>query len=246
MAPHRNAHHLGLVDHGLDLLGAIMLVAAGVPAPDAAAGCPDLDGIGVLAQTTANGLAQVPRTVYLVAPRMGLFVLQLAAVMGVTVAGGAAEAQAGGVHARALEDALVDAVADMQTKAADLADGGQAVGEAVVCLLNGNGLLLQQRLHDPVGVVVGEVTGEVQVGIDQAGHNGLAGGVDGLEALGHVLHGAGILDLAILDEDERVLYGLATHAVDELAANDCIVAHVCSSLRNDGYSAPLPALWPME
>lgn len=52
------------------------------------------------------------------------------------------------------------------------------MGETVIGLLDGNGLLLEQRLHDPVGVVVGEVAGEVQVGVDEAGHDGLAGGVD--------------------------------------------------------------------
>ena len=46
--------------------------------------------------------------------------------------GNTAEAEAGGQNARALEDALVDAVANLDTKAADLADGGEAVGEAVV------------------------------------------------------------------------------------------------------------------
>ena len=46
VAPHGDADHLCLVDHGLDLLGAVVLVATGVPAPDAATGSPDLDGIG--------------------------------------------------------------------------------------------------------------------------------------------------------------------------------------------------------
>lgn len=111
--------------------------------------------------------------------------------MRVTVAGNAAEAEAGGQNARALEDALVDAVADLDTKAADLADGGETVGEAVVGLLDGDGLLLEERLHDPVGVIVGQVAREVQVGVDQAGKDGLAGGVDNLNALGKVLHGTG-------------------------------------------------------
>ena len=140
------------------------------------------------------------------------------------MAGGTAEAQAGGQDARSLEDALVDAVADLDAKAADLAHGGQAVGEAVIGLLDGDGLLLEQRLHDPVGVIVGEVAGEVQVGVDEAGHDGLAGGVDDLVALRGVLVGASVLDLAILvDENQGVLDRLGAGAVDELAADDCVL-----------------------
>ena len=231
VAPHGDADHLGLFDHGLNLLGAVVLVAAGVPAPDAATGSPDLDGIGVLAQATTDGLAQIPRTVDLIAPGVRFLVELLAAVVGVAVAGNAAEAKAGGQNARALEDALVDAVTDLDTKAADLADGGEAVGKAVVGLLDGDGLLLEERLHDPVGVIVGQVAREVQVGVDQAGKDGLAGGVDDLNALGKVLHGAGVLDLAVVvDENEGVLDRLGTGTVDELAANDCILSGHGSSL----------------
>ena len=147
------------------------------------------------------------------------------------MAGNAAEAKAGGQNARALEDALVDAVTDLDTKAADLADSGEAVGEAVVGLLDGDGLLLEERLHDPVGVIVGQVAREVQVGVDQAGKDGLAGGVDDLNALGKVLHGAGVLDLAVVvDENEGVLDRLGTGTVDELTANDCILSGHGSSL----------------
>ena len=147
------------------------------------------------------------------------------------MAGNAAEAKAGGQNARALEDALVDAVTDLDTKAADLADGGETVGEAVVGLLDGDGLLLEERLHDPIGVIVGQVAREVQVGVDQAGKDGLAGGVDDLNALGKVLHGAGVLDLAVVvDENEGVLDRLGTGTVDELAANDCILSGHGSSL----------------
>ena len=145
--------------------------------------------------------------------------------------GNAAEAQTGGQNARALEDALVDAVANLNTEAANLADGGEAVGEAVVGLLDGDGLLLEERLHDPIGVIVGQVAREVQVGVDQAGKDGLAGGVDDLNALGKVLHGAGVLDLAVVvDENEGVLDRLGTGTVDELAANDCILSGHGSSL----------------
>ena len=227
VAPHGDADHLGLFDHGLNLLGAVVLVAAGVPAPDAATGSPDLDGIGVLAQATTDGLAQIPRTVDLIAPGVRL----LAAVVGVAVAGNAAEAKAGGQNARALEDALVDAVTDLDTKAADLADGGEAVGEAVIGLLDGDGLLLEERLHDPVGVIVSQVAREVQVGVDQAGKDSLAGGVDNLNALGKVLHSTGVLDLAVVvDENEGVLDRLGTGTVDELTANDYILSGHGSSL----------------
>ena len=60
---------------------------------------------------------------------------------------------------------------------------------------------------------------------------GLAGGVDDLNALGKVLHGAGVLDLAVVvDENEGVLDRLGTGTVDELAANDCILSGHGSSL----------------
>ena len=231
VTPHGDADHLCLFDHGLDLLGAIVLVATGIPTPDAATGSPDLDGIGVLAQATTDGLAQIPRTIDLVAPGMGFLVELLGAVVGVTVAGNAAEAKTSGQNARALEDALVDAVANLDTKAADLADGSETVGEAVVSLLDGDGLLLEERLHNPIGVIVGQVAREVQVGVDQAGKDGLAGGVDNLNALGKVLHSTGILDLAVVvDENEGVLDRLGTGTVDELAANDCILSGHGSSL----------------
>ena len=68
VTPHGDADHLGLFDHGLDLLGAVVLVATGIPAPDAATGSPDLDGIGVLTQATTDSLAKIPRTVDLIAP----------------------------------------------------------------------------------------------------------------------------------------------------------------------------------
>ena len=208
-----------------------MLVATGVPAPDATTGCPDLDGIGVLAQATTDGLAQLPRTVDLIAPGVGFLVELLGAMVGVTVTGNTAEAQTGGQNARALKDALVDAVTDLDTKAADLADGGEAVGEAVVGLLDGDGLLLEERLHDPIGVIVGQVAREVQMGVDQTGKDGLAGGVDNLNALGKVLHSTGVLDLAVVvDENEGVLDRLGTGTVDELTANDCILSGHGSSL----------------
>ena len=145
--------------------------------------------------------------------------------------GNTAEAQAGGQNARALKDALVNAVTNLDTKAADLADSGEAVGEAVVGLLDGDGLLLEERLHNPIGVIVGQVAREVQVGVDQAGKDGLAGGGDDLNALGKVLHSASVLDLAVVvDENEGVLDRLGTGTVDELAANDCILSGHGSSL----------------
>ena len=105
------------------------------------------------------------------------------------------------------------------------------MGKAVVGLLDGDGLLLEERLHDPVGVIVGQVAREMQVGVDQAGKDGLAGGVDDLNALGKVLHGAGVLNLAVVvNENEGVLDRLGTGTVDELAANDCILSGHGSSL----------------
>lgn len=51
------------------------------------------------------------------------------------------------------------------------------------------------------------------MGVDQAGKDGLAGGVDNLNALGKVLHSTGILDLAVIvDENEGVLDRLGTGA----------------------------------
>lgn len=140
VTPHGDADHLCLFDHGLDLLGAIVLVATGIPTPDAATGSPDLDGIGSRAGDDGRPCAD-PKDHRPGRPRMGFLVELLGAVVGVTVAGNAAEAKTSGQNARALEDALVDAVANLDTKAADLADGGEAVGEAVVGLLDGDGLL---------------------------------------------------------------------------------------------------------
>ena len=146
------------------------------------------------------------------------------------MAGDAAEAEAGREDAGSLEDVLLDAVADLDAEAADLADGGEAVGQAVIGLLDGDGLLLEERLHDPVGVIVGQVAGEVQVGVDEAGHDRLAAGVDDLVALRGVLMRTGVLDLAVVNEDERVLQRLGAGAVDELATYDCVLLTHGSSL----------------
>ena len=69
----------------------------------------------------------------------------------------------------------------------------------------------------------------MQVGVDQTGHDGLAGGVDDLEALRGVLVGAGVGDLAVLDEHERVLDRGPAQSVYELAAHDRVVLAHCSS-----------------
>ena len=134
---HQGANLLGLgVTRGLELLdlgddGTALVVEFKelLAIPRRLAICHGgIDGIGVLAQATTDGLAQIPRTVDLVAPGMGFLVELLGAVVGVTVTGNAAEAEAGGQNARALKDALVDAVTDLDTKAADLADGGERRG----------------------------------------------------------------------------------------------------------------------
>ena len=128
MAPNGNAHHLGLIDHRLDLLGTIMLIAAGVPSPDTAAGSPDFNGIGILAQTLTHRTAQLPRTVDLVTPRMRLLVLELAAAMRVAMPGSAAKPETRRVDARPLEHPVVDAVAHMDAKPPDLAHSGETMG----------------------------------------------------------------------------------------------------------------------
>ena len=227
VAPQRDAGELALVGDGLDLLGAHELTAAGVPAPDPAAGGPDLDGVGVLAQAQAHGVAQLPRAVDLVAPGVGVLAHLQRELVGVAVAGGAAEAQAGGVDARALHDAHVDQVADGDAVAADLADGGEAVGQRVVALLDGAGLLLRGGLDDPVVVVVGEVAREVQVGVDKAGHDRLAGAVLDLVAVGDLGAGAGVGDLLAVDEDEGVVDRRGAGAVHKTAAHECELAHEC-------------------
>ena len=60
--------HRALLGDGLDLLGAKKLKTVRVPTPDATSRGPDLDGVGILAQAHADGPAQLPRSIGLVAP----------------------------------------------------------------------------------------------------------------------------------------------------------------------------------
>ena len=170
-------------------------------------------------------MTELPRTVDLVAPGVRVLGDLQRQVVRVAVTSGAAEAEAGGVDAGALHDAHVDEVTDGDTVAADLADGGQAVGEAVVGLLDGASLLLGDGLDDPVVVVVGEVAGEVQVGVDEARHDSLAGAVLDLVASGHLGAGTGVGDLVVVNEDEGVLDRSSAGAVDEDAAYECVLSH---------------------
>ena len=141
------------------------------------------------------------------------------------MAAGAGEAQAGANHAGAGHNAALDHIADLQAAAADLTNGGQAVLQALVSLLNGNHGLLDGILQNPVGVVVGQVAGEVQMGIDQAGHDGLAGDVAGLVIGAVLLLGAGVNDLLVLYQNQRVLDRLGAGAVDQQTANKCYLTH---------------------
>ena len=113
---------------------------------------------------------------------------------------GAAKAKACCIDARTLEHTVIDAIAHVDAKPPHLAHGGKAMGQAVVCLLNSDRLLFQQWLHNPIGIVVGQVAREMQVRIDQTRHNSLSSGINAVVAgFGrHVLMFACILDPAIL------------------------------------------------
>ena len=142
---------------------------------------------------------------------------------------GTAEAEARREDAGALHDAHVDDVTDGDAVAADLADGGEAVGEGVIGLLDGHGLLLGDGLDDPVVVIVGQVAGEMQVAVDEARHDGLAGDVADLIALGDLRALASVGDLGVVDEDKGVLDGGGAGAVNELAAYERVLCHGSSS-----------------
>ena len=145
--------------------------------------------------------------------------------MAVAVAAGAGEAQAGAHHAGAGHNAALDHIADLQAAAADLTNGGQAVLQALVSLLNGNNGLLDGIFQNPIGIVIGQVAGEVQMGIDQAGHDGLAGDVVGLVIGAVFLLGTGVYDLLVFHQDQRVLDRLGAGAVDQQTANECYLTH---------------------
>ena len=233
MAPNGNAHHLRLVDYRLDFLGTIMLSATGVPTPDTAAGSPNLDGIGVLAQALPNSTAQLPRPIHLIAPRMRLLILELAAAVRIAMSRSAAKAQARRIDARALEHAVIDAIAHVDTKPPHFAHSGKAMGQAVVCLFDGDRLLFQQRLHDPIGIVIGQVAREMQMRIDQTRHDSFSSGVDANVAAigGHVLVFARMLDPAILpNKDESIFNRCRTGTVNEFSSDNRIfLTHDSSS-----------------
>ena len=70
----------------LYLLHGIMLVHGCLPAPDAAACCPDFYGIGIFPETSAHGFAEIPRAIHTLSPGMGRFIHLYRQLMGVSMA----------------------------------------------------------------------------------------------------------------------------------------------------------------
>ena len=148
------------------------------------------------------------------------------------MAGGAAEAQAGGKDARALHDAHVDWVADGVPLKPRLADGGQAVGEAgIVGLLDGAGLLLGDGLDTRQSLSSsGQVAREVQVGVVGPGMTVLPVQSLDLVALGDLGAGTGVgRDLLAIDENEGVVDGAARVPSTRMPPTKCVLAHDESS-----------------
>ena len=121
----------------------------------------------------------------------------------------------------------------MDTKSSHFAHSGKAMGQAVVCLFDGDRLLFQQRLHDPIGIVIGQVAREMQMRIDQARHDSLPSSIDTVVAGfgGHVLVFTRILDPAILpNKDESIFNRCRTGTVNEFSSDNRIfLTHDSSS-----------------
>ncbi len=172
VGPHRNVPHLALIHHRLDLLHGIMLVHRCFPTPDTAAGGPNLNGVRILPQAPPHCFAQIPRAVHTFRPGMGSPVLVAGKFMGIAMAAGSAKAQTGGYHPGPLHYPLLDHVANGDAKPGNFAHSGQASLQTFMGLLHGDHRLLQVILQHPIAIVAGQVTGKVQMGVDQARHDG--------------------------------------------------------------------------
>ena len=150
-------------------------------------------------------------------------------MVGVAMACNPAEAQSRGKDARSLHDTHVNEIANRDAVASDLDNGGKAMGQGIICLLDGTRLLLGNGFDDPVVVVVGQISREVQVGVDQARHDGPSRDVTQLEALGNLGAPTGIGQLVVLDQNEAVVDGSGTSTINELATCKRVLAHIETS-----------------
>ena len=164
-------------------------------------------------------------------------------LVAVTVTSNAAEAKAGSVDTWAFHDTHVNEVTNCDTIAANLADGGKTMGESVPGLLDCACLLLSNGLDNPVVIVVGQVAGEVQVGIDKTWHNGAALDVADLIALWNLSARTSISDLLVVYEDKRILNRSGASAVNELSAYKSNLTHFFPPLVNDTYYLFAPTLF---
>jgi hypothetical protein len=109
-------------------------------------------------------------------------------------------------HARAGQQALVDGVADCgvgraRAFRAHVAFGGEAGEQVVTGGEDGVDGSLRDGFFDRLEVFISGVQEEVDVGVDQTGHEGAIAQVDGLRAGGMGYGGAGFNDAVALDED---------------------------------------------
>ena len=149
------------------------------------------------------------------------------------MSGSSAESQPCCYDARAFHHAGFDHVPDMYAESGDLAHGSQAGFETFVCLLHCDYCFLDVVLEHPVVVVFGEVAGKMQVRVDEAGHDRLAGDVHDVISLafGDVARGSCINDLSVTDQNETVFYSCSSGAVYEKSSCKCCFTHTCSPFK---------------
>ncbi len=212
------------VDDGLDFLDGELRRVAGLGVAEHAAGGGDLDHVAAFLVTLAHGLAGVVDRVDHALGRAGradqVGERVVVAVGRVGVAAGGGDGLAGGPDPRAVDQALVDRVAQVR---ADLAAEVAHAGEA-----GQQGLLgVADRAEGEVDLVQAEALGialraglraQVHVQVGPAGAAGVAGQVDGAGARGFGAAGQDLGDLALAHHHGACLQDLAVARVEQASA----------------------------
>ena len=141
------------------------------------------------------------------------------------MSGNATKTKAGCINARTFHNPHVYQVTNGNTIAANLAHRGETVCQSVIRLLDGARLFLSNGLNDPIVVIIGKISREMQVRIDKTRHNGTTLNVANLIALGNLGSHTRIGNLLIINEYQRILDRSRTGAINELAAYKSIPSH---------------------